>query len=218
MNVLVNRSEIDLLQLIEHPRVATPENSDSLADDPAIASICIALQQVGHLIDRRIAVEGASFWRDVLFAYFNLSPIMYELLAFPRSNTSRGCGTQIQRRREYFRIAAILYLRAIWAQFGMEPTGTALYADKLAVGAETLDLQLPWASDDDSLRRWILLVGAGCSAVTDSTRCKFADLLVAHLAAADADLAPAPKSSLWCEAALGNLGQTIRAARTRYIC
>lgn len=180
----------------------------AMIEDPEIAEICIYIQQVNRLIDSGFARNGEAFWGRVLFAQFNLLPVMHSLLSMARHD---GSDSIKNKRKEYLRIAAILYVRQLWAKFGMDNTGISLYTDKVAAGIISLDLVSTWDTDE-AFRYWVLLVGATCSSVPFDMRLKFGILLTSHMTSIE--LPSHLTSSLWCDSALGSLKSTLEQIRS----
>lgn len=207
-DILLERSQLNMSPT---PTILseTAKASTAMIDDPEISRICSYMQQVNCLIDSGFAKNGEAFWERVLFAQFNLLPLMHSLLSMPRSDSRDSIKT---KRQEYLRIAAILYVRQLWTKFGMDNTGMSLYTDKLAAGITSLDLVSTWDTDE-AFRYWVLLVGAACSAVPVDMRQKFGILLTSHMASIE--LPSCLTSSLWSDSALGSLRSTLEQIKLR---
>lgn len=208
-DILLERSQLNMSPTPTAMPETAKASTEMMMADPDMAKICSYLQQVNCLIDSGFTTHGGAFWQSVLFAQFNLLPLMHSLLSMTRydSDASHDSNDSIKsKRKEYLRIAAILYVRQLWTKFGMDSSGTSLYTDKLAAGITSLDLVTTW-DKDDTFRYWILLVGATCSSVPIDMRLKYGILLTAQMASVE--LPSRLTSSLWCDSALGSLRSTL---------
>ena len=148
------------LHLPTTPMPRTTAGED-LATDPAIARICDLMRQASTLIDTDSLVRGDDLWRDVLFTPFHLHPPLHDLLSLPRCSSQDHVHT---RRREVFRLAAIIYLTELRKRFTIDDAPAIIYDTKLTMVLATLDMAESWGESNVFLI-WSLVVAASCSCV-----------------------------------------------------
>lgn len=186
------------------PRDAT-EDLSVLPDDFRILHICESIKHVNALITRHLEAETRSFWKNILFPQFHLAPIMHDLLSMPRITEQDGTAEMC---REVFRLAAVLYLRRLWAPFGMDESGEAQYLTKLRRILTQIDFAPIWTFEP-SLLQWISAVVALHSAVPDGEQGDVEPLQPNQLQRRSEPgslyLTGTTASQLWCESVLGPL-------------
>ncbi|PON24486.1 hypothetical protein TGAM01_v206818 [Trichoderma gamsii] len=168
----------------------TAEHLDSnslLSQDPVVAHIFEALQQVNSLINTEAHAKGDVFWQTVLFPGFHLAPILYDLLSLPR--VTHDMANKFSMRRECFRLAGILYISEVRAKFGMDNTGAISFAQKLLYTLKSLDMLSSWESDNFFLI-WSLTIGSVSLCVPEALRLEFMDMLAERLADSLPDVLP----------------------------
>lgn len=158
-----------------------------LSQDPAVAHIFEAIQQVNSLINTEAHVQGDVFWQTVLFPGFHLAPILYDLLSLPR--VTHGMADKFSMRRECFRLAGILYISEVRAKFGMDNTGAISFAQKLLYTLKSPDMLSSWESDNFFLI-WSLMIGSVSLCVPEALRLEFMDMLSERLADSLPDVLP----------------------------
>lgn len=164
---------------------AKPLDSDcTLMQDPAVAHIFDAIQQVNTIINIQAVHLGDAFWRTVLFPGFHFAPILYDLLSLPRD--IYGVASQFAKRRECFRLAGILYISEVRAKFGMDNTGAISYAYKLLRALKNRDMMVSWGADNMFLL-WSLIIGSVSLCVPEALRLEFMDMLPEYLAITGTD-------------------------------
>ena len=189
-----------------------PSSDDTLHQTATVTRICESLRQANAIINRHVAAEQDGFWRNALFPQFHLAPILHDLLSMPRSSDS---GDITVRRKECFRLAAIIYIAGLQARFGVDRFGAATYVDKLELALRCGDLTYSWGVDNPFLR-WILVVTATSACIADAMRRELINLLSSHVSTlglhGTGELAAMFPRSLWCESALGSFSSILRRA------
>lgn len=186
------------------PRDAA-ENLSVLPDDFKVLHICESIKHANTLVTRHLVTENRNFWKDVLFPQFHLAPIMHDLLSMPRITEQDDAAEMC---RELFRLAAVLYLRRLWAPFGMDKSGEAQYLTKLQRIWTEIDFATVWAFDP-SILQWISAVVALHSAMLDGEQGDVEPLQQnqsQHRSElGNLHLTGTMASQLWCESVLGPL-------------
>lgn len=168
----------------------TAEHLDSnslLSQDPAVAHIFEALQQVNSLINAEAHAQGDVFWQTVLFPGFHFAPILYDLLSLPR--VTHDVADRFSMRRECFRLAGILYISEVRAKFGMDNTGAISFAQKLLHTLKSPGMLSSWESDHFFLI-WSLTIGSVSLCIPEALRLEFMDMLAERLADSLPDVLP----------------------------
>lgn len=208
-DILLERSELAIGPLT---MPLPPSSEDTLQQGATVARICESLRQVNAIINRHVAAEQDGFWRNALFPQFHLAPILHDLLSMPRSSES---GDITVRRKECFRLAAILYIVELQARFGVDRTGAATYVDKLELALRCGDMTYSWGVDNPFLC-WILVVTATSACIPDAMRRELTNLLSSHVSAPGlhgiGELAAMFPLSLWCDSALGSFSSILQRA------
>ena len=119
------------------------------------------MRQANTLIDTYSIVHGDDLWHDVLFSHFHLTPALHDLLSMPRCSSQDDVHT---RRREVFRLAAIIYLTELRKRFGIDDAPAIIYDTKLTMVLVTLDMAESWGKSNIFLI-WSLVVAASCSCI-----------------------------------------------------
>ncbi|KAK1238827.1 hypothetical protein MKX08_005888 [Trichoderma sp. CBMAI-0020] len=169
------------------PTIEYLDSNGLLSQDPAVAHIFEALQQVNSVINAEARAQGDVFWQTVLFPGFHLAPILYDLLSLPR--VTHGMADKFSMRRECFRLAGILYISEVRAKFGMDNTGATAFAQKLLHTLKSPDMLSSWESDNFFLI-WSLMIGSVSLCVPEALRLEFMDMLSERLADSLPDVLP----------------------------
>lgn len=175
------------IQVAPMPAIEHLDSNGLLSQDPAVAHIFEAIQQVNSLINTEAHVQGDVFWQTVLFPGFHLAPILYDLLSLPR--VTHGMADKFSMRRECFRLAGILYISEVRAKFGMDNTGAISFAQKLLYTLKSPDMLSSWESDNFFLI-WSLMIGSVSLCVPEALRLEFMDMLSERLADSLPDVLP----------------------------
>jgi hypothetical protein len=178
-----------------------------LALDSASSRVCDSLRQLGDAIQCESLLRGDVFWSDVLFCPFHISPILHDCLSIPRLPGGEESSMPSQRR-EFFRLAAILYMTQIRKRFAVDDTAAIVYATKMHMLLDTVVGGEAWSwGQSNSFLIWSLVVASTCNCVHEALRIKFLDSLVVVIKAADissfSELSGLVSGMMWCEAALG---------------
>ena len=205
-DILLQRSELELA--LSMP-VSTPSITN-ICEDAAVARICNYLQQVNEAIDLRYSIEEDSLWQDVLFPHYNMAPIMHELLSMP---AVKGLSETLVRRRELFRLAAILHVAELKARFRIDRTGAEVYAAKIQTLLADPFIEYSWDLDNPLLY-WILIAVSSSERIPEPVRRQCGEWLRLHAALLGSDVAGIFGElplSLWCESAFGPLNLHVEA-------
>lgn len=191
MTILAQRSKIIPLQ-------ATGLVPD-LPDDVQISFICESIEKLNIVIQCRLETAGDGLWGDVLFPQFHLAPILHDLLSMSRASVMDSASAH---SKEFFRLAAVLYLCKLWTLFGMDMVGDARYVAKLELSWTQQDLSLIWCFERP-LFLWAILVSCTCEKAPVEMRREMVHLLQEHGWQYHQPPGVVPRS-LWCESALGS--------------
>ncbi|KAL6872457.1 hypothetical protein HDV57DRAFT_505239 [Trichoderma longibrachiatum] len=162
------------LRITPMPSPNDHSSNCELAEDPAVAHIFDAIQQVAGIIHAEAEAQGDAFWRTVLFPGFHFAPILHDLLSLPRD--TGGIGSQFSKRRECFRLAGILYVSELRVKFGMDNTGATSFAYKLLRLLKSRGMFVSWETDNFFLL-WALVIGSVSLCVPETLRFEFMELL-----------------------------------------
>jgi hypothetical protein len=134
---------------------------ENLHFDPSVSRILEGLLQMNVLIDSQHAQRGDELWCTTLFPGLNIAPILYDLMSMSRGTAEDAIQA---RRRECFRLAAIIYVIEIRQKFGLDPTPSLLYLTKLKTLLNSPGVLPTWGVSS-GLLLWTLIVGASASCV-----------------------------------------------------
>lgn len=176
-----------------------------------MSRICNGLRQVHEIITAELLTRD--LWGDVLFPVFHLSPILYDLLSMPRGTIHEN---MYVRRRECFRLAAVLYVTELRAKFGVDASPAILYASKLRNMLQAGDMLRPWGPSNVFLL-WSLTVAASSTCVLEGLRRGFVHMLSTAAQAAGItrfpELVTLFATFLWCDE---TMALSVRALETKY--
>ncbi|KAH0496028.1 hypothetical protein TgHK011_009546 [Trichoderma gracile] len=170
-DILLAESKIRIRPI---PASNASNSSCTLAEDPAVAHIFGAIQQVTDIIKLEGEAQGHAFWRNVLFPGFHFAPILHDLLSLPRD--TNGTASLFAKRKECFRLAGILYISEIRGKFGMDNTGATSYAYKLLRLLKSREIYVSWETDNLFLL-WALIIGSVSLCIPETLRLEFMNLL-----------------------------------------
>lgn len=158
------------------PAAGLPElSSDEVVEDVGgsvpVRYICQRLRQLNEVIGEESSTRD--FWLDPVFPVFQIHPVLYECLCFPRASIYDD--VQL-RRRECFRLAAILYICNLRAKFDPEPGQGMLYGTKLQAMLSSLETFSLWPRSNTVLL-WTLTVASCSATLFDDLREQFVALL-----------------------------------------
>lgn len=162
------------LRINSMPSPNFPNSNSTLVEDPAVAHIFDAIQQVTNIINSEAEALGHAFWRTVLFPGFHFAPILHDLLSLPRN--TNGIASRFSKRRECFRLAGILYISELRGKFGMDNTGATSFAYKLLLLLKSREMFVSWESDNFFLL-WALIIGSASLCIPEPLRLEFMELL-----------------------------------------
>ncbi|TFB00597.1 hypothetical protein CCMA1212_007554 [Trichoderma ghanense] len=162
------------LRITPMPSPNALSSNCTLAEDPAVAHIFDAIQQVTSIISSEAEAQGHAFWRTVLFPGFHFAPILHDLLSLPRD--TNGIASQFSKRRECFRLAGILYISELRGKFGMDNTGATSFAYKLLRLLKSREMFVSWETDN-FLLFWALIIGSVSLCIPETLRLEFMELL-----------------------------------------
>jgi hypothetical protein len=195
------------MSVISKPLDGAASLGPDLALDPALSRLCDSLRQLSDIIECESLLRGDVFWSDVLFCPFHVSPILHDCLSISRAPGGGEESEKFSQRREFFRLAAILYMTEIRKRFAIDDTAAIVYSTKMHMLLDTIvrGQACSWGEANGFLI-WSLVVASSCSSVHEILRIRFLDSLVAVIKTAGivsfSELSDLVSRLTWCGAAL----------------
>ncbi len=190
------------LQFIPVAMNREPPTQD-LQQDVAVMRVYDALRQVDKIIADEFLSKGEDFWSTILFPGFHFSPILHDLLSMPRGTVHDGIEA---RRRECFRLAAVLYVTELRGKFGIDTTPAIVYTAKLYAILTSPNMLPAWGTSNVFLL-WSLVVAAASPSVPEPFRLEFIVKLLQCLRSAGVrwfyELTALITDFVWSDAAMG---------------